>query len=216
MDEQNTSAEPVVTPTQPMAPAMEQTAQTEAVAEVTQATPETPTAQLPPTEPFANPASAGGGQTQPTQNVSAEATQSPSTPAPAQPEPASHPASNPTGSVHLLDFSEETSKGLADQPHSEMGSPSRSSPVQAPVIVVQNRIKDFFAKAAQAIQFRKQRKLTKIMGLFLKKTHITNDEVEKLLHVSDATATRYLSQLEKQGKIKQSGKTGKGVTYIKI
>ena len=142
--------------------------------------------------------------------------QLPSMPAPAAPELASQPASNPTGSVHLLDFSEETSKGLADQPHSEMGSPSRSSPAQAPVIVVQNRIKDFFAKAAQAIQFRKQKKLTKIMTLFLKKTHITNDEVEKLLHVSDATATRYLSQLEKQGKIKQSAKTGKGVTYTKL
>jgi predicted HTH transcriptional regulator len=33
---------------------------------------------------------------------------------------------------------------------------------------------------------------------------------------SDATATRYLSQLEKEGKIKQSGKTGKGVSYSRI
>ena len=45
---------------------------------------------------------------------------------------------------------------------------------------------------------------------------VTNDEVEKFLHVSDATATRYLSQLEKEGKIKQNGKTGKGVSYSKI
>ena len=44
---------------------------------------------------------------------------------------------------------------------------------------------------------------------------IGDDEVEKLLHVSDATATRYLSELEKEGKIKQVGKTGKAVTYIK-
>ena len=84
----------------------------------------------------------------------------------------------------------------------EPASQSVPMPAPAPVIVVQNRIKDFFAKAAQVIQFRKQKKLTKIMTLFTKKTHITNDEVEKLLHVSDATATRYLSQLEKQGKIK--------------
>ena len=53
------------------------------------------------------------------------------------------------------------------------------------------------------------------MTLFLKKSKITNDEVEKFLHVSDATATRYLSILEKEGKIKQLGKTGKGVTYTK-
>jgi len=45
---------------------------------------------------------------------------------------------------------------------------------------------------------------------------ITNDEVEKFLHVSDATATRYLSQLEKERKIKQNGKTGRGVSYSKI
>ena len=61
-----------------------------------------------------------------------------------------------------------------------------------------------------------EKKLDKIMTLFLKNSKITNDEVEKFLHVSDATATRYLSQLEKEGKIKQSGKTGKGVSYLKI
>ena len=45
---------------------------------------------------------------------------------------------------------------------------------------------------------------------------VTNDEVEKLLHVSDATATRYLSALEKEGRIRQVGKTGHGVVYSKI
>jgi len=70
--------------------------------------------------------------------------------------------------------------------------------------------------ARNAIQFRKRKKLDKIMALFLQHSKITNDEVEKFLHVSDATATRYLSQLEKEGKIKQSGKTGKGVSYSRI
>mgnify|MGYP001567464118 CR=1 FL=1 len=70
--------------------------------------------------------------------------------------------------------------------------------------------------ARNAIQFRKRKKLDKIMSLFLQQSKITNDEVEKLLHVSDATATRYLSQLEKEGKIQQNGKTGKGVSYSKI
>lgn len=54
------------------------------------------------------------------------------------------------------------------------------------------------------------------MSMFLKQSKITNDEVEKFLHVSDATATRYLSELEKEGKIKQSGKTGKVVNYEKL
>ena len=176
----DTGVPQTVAPVEPIM-AIEPTAltQTEATAEVTPPTPEPPTAQLPPNEPFADPASAGGGEIR-------------SAPDPAQPEPASQSVPAPEIPAHA------------------------GTGRQAPVIVIQNRIKDFFAKAAQAIQFRKQKKLAKIMGLFLKKTHITNDEVEKLLHVSDATATRYLSQLEKQGKIKQSAKTGKGVTYTKL
>jgi hypothetical protein len=71
-------------------------------------------------------------------------------------------------------------------------------------------------KAREAIQFRRRKKLDRLMTLFLKKPQITNDDVEKLLHVSDATATRYLSILEKEGKIKQSGKTGARVTYSRV
>ena len=54
------------------------------------------------------------------------------------------------------------------------------------------------------------------MAMFLKKSKITNDGVEKFLHVSDATATRYLSQLKKEGRIKQNRKTGHSVSYSKI
>jgi hypothetical protein len=75
---------------------------------------------------------------------------------------------------------------------------------------------ELLVMARNAIQFRKRKKLDKIMSLFLENSKITNDEVEKLLHVSDATATRYLSQLEKEGKVKQNGKTGKGVSYSRI
>jgi predicted HTH transcriptional regulator len=71
-------------------------------------------------------------------------------------------------------------------------------------------------KARVAIQDRKRKKRDKIMQALTTKGKITNDEVEKVLHVSDATATRYLSALEKEGKIKQVGKTGTGVVYSKI
>ncbi len=69
--------------------------------------------------------------------------------------------------------------------------------------------------AQATIQLRIQKKLLKVMGLFAKQTEITNDEVEKLLHISDATATRYLAELEKRGKIRQVGTTGRGVKYVK-
>ena len=83
-------------------------------------------------------------------------------------------------------------------------------------IRTQNFIHQLLEKAKLALQSRKRIKLNKIMNLFAKQTNITNDEVEKFLHVSDATATRYLSILEKEGKIKQEGKTGKGVLYTKL
>jgi len=40
-----------------------------------------------------------------------------------------------------------------------------------------------------------------------------NDDVERLVKVSNATAERYLDELEKEGKIKQIGKTGHAVYY---
>ena len=45
---------------------------------------------------------------------------------------------------------------------------------------------------------------------------ITNDQVEKVMNVSDAAATRYLSQLEKEGRIQQVGKIGHAVKYQKL
>ena len=76
--------------------------------------------------------------------------------------------------------------------------------------------KDLLNKARSVIQSRKRVKLDHLMTLFAKRTSITNDEVERFLHNSDATATRYLEILEKENKIKQVGKTGKSVSYTKI
>ena len=45
------------------------------------------------------------------------------------------------------------------------------------------------------------------------KDSITNNDIERLLGVSDATATRYLDELEKAGLIEQIGTEGKGVYY---
>ena len=55
----------------------------------------------------------------------------------------------------------------------------------------------------------------KIMEAFESKNEITNNDVQKLLGVSDATAERYLNELEAGGKIKQTGETGRGVFYAK-
>ena len=95
-------------------------------------------------------------------------------------------------------------------------APVFSSALAEPVSPKPNLARDLLNKARQVIQSRKQKKIDHILDLFAKRTNITNDEVEKFLHISDATATRYLEILEKENKIKQSGKTGKGVSYSKI
>ncbi|MCX6751910.1 MAG: hypothetical protein NTZ87_00165 [Candidatus Nomurabacteria bacterium] len=76
--------------------------------------------------------------------------------------------------------------------------------------------RELLVKARNMIQFRKRKKLDRVMTLFLKKSKITNDEVREFLHVSDATAERYLNALEKESRIKQVGKTGHAVSYSRI
>jgi len=106
----------------------------------------------------------------------------------------------------------------AEAPQAQPPSTPPSPEVIAPAIVppTRNLIRDILAKASAKIQSKKKAKLEKIMLALNVKNKITNDEVEKLLHVSDATATRYLSALEKEGRIRQVGKTGTGVVYQKI
>lgn len=45
---------------------------------------------------------------------------------------------------------------------------------------------------------------------------ITNNLIEQYLGISDATATRYLEELEKEGLVRQVGNTGSGVYYERI
>lgn len=75
-----------------------------------------------------------------------------------------------------------------------------------PPTPVQTSISTYRAAAQQKIQANKRTKLEKIVAFAQKKRAITNDDVEKLLRVSDATATRYLSQLVREGRLKRVGK----------
>ena len=45
---------------------------------------------------------------------------------------------------------------------------------------------------------------------------LTNEHIRQMLGISEATATRYLDEMEKEGKVKQVGKTGAHVFYEKI
>ncbi|MFC1614987.1 DUF977 family protein [Patescibacteria group bacterium] len=58
----------------------------------------------------------------------------------------------------------------------------------------------------------KNKNKNQVLGFLRKNKEIRNNDIEKLLGVSDATATRYLDELEKEGKITQHGET-KGAFY---
>lgn len=90
---------------------------------------------------------------------------------------------------------------LASSPRSELGS-STGAPA-TPVAPLS--IKDRAYAALEKLRFKKRAKLDKVVALASKKRSIKNDDVEKLLRVSDSTAQRYLNQLMKEGKLRRVG-----------
>ncbi|TSC86499.1 MAG: Uncharacterized protein G01um10148_485 [Parcubacteria group bacterium Gr01-1014_8] len=89
------------------------------------------------------------------------------------------------------------------------------TPTNEPIVAPADPKPELLKKAHEKTQIRKRKKLDMILETLTASGKITNDEVEKLLHVSDATATRYLTILKREGKIKQIGKTGAGVVYVR-
>ncbi len=74
-----------------------------------------------------------------------------------------------------------------------------------------DKLQEFNAEREKEREVNKQ----KILNLLEEKIKIANDDIQKLLSVSDATATRYLDELEKDGQIKQVGQVGHYVYYEK-
>ena len=60
---------------------------------------------------------------------------------------------------------------------------------------------------------KKEEAKDKLLEAIVSRGRIANNDVQILLGVSDATATNYLDELEKEGKIKQHGEIGRGVFY---
>ncbi len=67
----------------------------------------------------------------------------------------------------------------------------------------------FVAKQMEQKSENKQ----KILAFVQEHGKIQNNDVEKLAGVSNATAERYLDELEKEGKLTQHGSIGQGVFY---
>ncbi|MDP2637603.1 MAG: HTH domain-containing protein [Candidatus Levybacteria bacterium] len=60
---------------------------------------------------------------------------------------------------------------------------------------------------------RKNANLQKILELFASNKELTNESIRENLKVSNRSVVRYMDELEKQGKVKQIGNTGRSVTY---
>ena len=63
------------------------------------------------------------------------------------------------------------------------------------------------------LQKVKEGRKSQILELFKTKGELTNNDVEKFLGVSDATATRYLDELEKEGIIETFGDSKRAAKY---
>jgi len=86
--------------------------------------------------------------------------------------------------------------------------PTASTPPPRPEIPTKpedSLLRQLWQKALEKIRERKSKRLEKILQLAKEKGEITNDDVEKLLHVSNRTATRYLDELVQQGRLKRKG-----------
>ena len=68
-------------------------------------------------------------------------------------------------------------------------------------------------KANQAIIAQKEKAKADILAFIKEKGQITNDDTQELLGISDATATRLLEELQKDGRVVQHGEAGRGVFY---
>ncbi len=110
------------------------------------------------------------------------------------------------------------SQAVTPEPRSAENTAGVIIPPVAVAVSPQENKKSFalslLAQAREKLQFRKRKKLDRILAEVTKKGKITNDEVEKLLHISDKTAERYLSQLIKEQKIKTNGQKGKAIEYL--
>lgn len=78
---------------------------------------------------------------------------------------------------------------------------------------MRNKKASGIASHAQKQQTKKQSQKEKILQMIREKGKVTNDDIEKMLGVSDASVTNYLSELEREGNIEQIGERGRFVSY---
>ena len=147
-------------------------------------------------------------------------------PVPPPTEPASEPVveslplESPTESIPEAapEISEEPQIPSPQKDERSSPSPAQASePVQSQTAPppAPKSVNNLLIKARATIQARKRKKLDWIMEHVGNNGSITNDKVQEHFRVGDTTATRYLTALMREGKLKRIGTTGKAVRYEK-
>ena len=60
---------------------------------------------------------------------------------------------------------------------------------------------------------KKEERKEKILELLEERGELSNSDIREALGVSRRSVARYLDQLEREGKVEQTGEIGRGVTY---
>lgn len=98
---------------------------------------------------------------------------------------------------------------MVEAPLAEQPSPVSPPPPQGAAAPAQTPIEVSWraplALALEAKREKKRARLERIVALAAKKRAVTNNDVEMLLKVSDATATNYLRELVQAGRLKKIG-----------
>lgn len=146
----------------------------------------------------------------PTENTNEPITETPTLSVPAQSTPA--PAAEPATAEPAVPTESPVAEPAVLEPVAPQPVLSEEPKIPLAPFNKGGVIIDLLQKAKEKIQFRKRAKLEKIMALAQNKAtanagqaKISNNDVEKLLRVSDATATRYLAELVKQGRLRLMG-----------
>jgi DNA-binding MarR family transcriptional regulator len=114
----------------------------------------------------------------------------------------SSPLSAPAGSTLTDPSSSAITKSISVTPQAQLSALQMQSSAQQDQV---GFIHSLLIKAQAKIQSNKQKKLNEIIQLAQKKQIIKNEDVQKLLRISSATATRYLAKLVEQGHLIRVG-----------
>lgn len=227
MDDENTqntpadvSTPPVTLAPEPSAPTPAQTSDNE---QTTPATAETSTESADATtaEPAPNQTTPNQTENQPTDESSDAEQQAPRATDVSPTEPTEPTPSEQTQGPSQPETPTESAPAIPESPSPAPAAPippvpqpqSPAQPPQTPQPVPQSTqnidqtalIHNLQTKARAKIQEHRQKKLEKVIEDAQQHQTVTNDEVQKLTRVSDATATRYLVDLVKQGRLVREG-----------